>query len=147
MALDHSQYEGLAAFRYTLRKFLAFSEAVTQAMGVTPQQYQALLVIKTQPRGEVMIRVLAEQLLLQHNGAVQLIDRLVDAGLVERKHSRVDARSVLVRMTAKGSKLLEHLAVNHINELLEHEPLLEESLRQLRGMERNPVRATAHASR
>jgi len=147
VALDRSQYEGLAAFRYALRQFLAFSEAVTQEAGITPQQYQALLVIKTQPRGEVVVRVLAERMLLQHNGAVQLIDRLVSASLVKRNHSPLDARSVLVAMTAKGSKLLEHLASNHINELLKHEPLLEESLKQLRRMERNPAGATANTGR
>lgn len=147
VALHGSQYEGLAAFRYALRQFLAFSEAVTQALGVTPQQYQALLVIKTQSRGEVMIRVLAERMLLQHNGAVQLVDRLVSAGLVERKHSPIDARSVLVALTAKGSKLLEQLASNHINELLEHEPLLAESLKRLRRMERNPARVTTNTAK
>ena len=147
MALDRSQYEGLAAFRYALRQFLAFSEAATQEAGVTARQYQALLVIKTQPRGEVMVRVLAERMLLQHNGAVQLIDRLVSAGLVERKHSPIDARSVLVAMTAKGSKLLEQLASNHINELLKHEPLLAESLKRLRRMERNPPKATTNTAK
>lgn len=139
MALDRSQYEGLAAFRYVLRQFLAFSEAATQAAGVTPQQYQALLVIRTQPRGEVIIRVLAECMLLQHNGAVQLIDRLVSAGLVERKHSPIDARSVLVRMTAKGTMLFERLASNHLDELLKHEALLAESLKRLRGMGLKPA--------
>jgi len=145
VALHRSQYEGLAAFRHALRQFLAFSEAATQAAGVTPQQYQALLVIKTEARGEVMIRVLAERMLLQHNSAVQLIDRLASADLVARKHSPTDARSVLVALTAKGSKLLEQLASNHFDELLRHEPLLAESLRRLRRMERDPARATANA--
>lgn len=33
---DSSLYEGLAGFRFALRKFLAFSEVVTRAAGVTP---------------------------------------------------------------------------------------------------------------
>ena len=41
--VDPSVYEGLAAFRLALRRFLAFSEAATGAAGVTAQQYQALL--------------------------------------------------------------------------------------------------------
>jgi DNA-binding MarR family transcriptional regulator len=136
LALDASLYEGLAGFRYALRRFLAFSEAATRAAGVTPQQYQALLVIKTHPEGAIMIRDLADQLLLQHNGAVQLIDRLVIAELVERRHSPTDGRSVLVAMTAKGTKLLEQLAANHLKELLRQEPLLAESLKRLRRMAR-----------
>jgi DNA-binding MarR family transcriptional regulator len=135
-ALDGSLYEGLAGFRYALRQFLAFSEAATQAAGVTPQQYQALLVIKTHPAGAIMIRDFADQMLLQHHGAVQLIDRLVSAELVERKPSPTDGRSVLVTMTASGAKLLEHLASNHLRELLKREPLLAESLKRLRQMAR-----------
>jgi DNA-binding MarR family transcriptional regulator len=136
LALDASLYEGLAGFRYALRQFLAFSEAVTCEAGVTSQQYQALLVIKTHPGGVIMIKALADQMLLQHNGAVQLIDRLVNAELVERRHAPTDGRSVLVAMTAKGSRLLEQLAANHIRELLKQEPLLAESLKRLRRMAR-----------
>jgi DNA-binding MarR family transcriptional regulator len=129
-------YEGLAQFRYALRQFLAFSEAETREAGVTPRQYQALLVMKTHTQGAIMVRELADQMLLQHHGAVQLIDRLVRAELVERRQSPTDRRSVLVIMTRKGAKLLERLASNHIKELLKHEPLLAESLRRLRRMVR-----------
>jgi DNA-binding MarR family transcriptional regulator len=136
LALDTSLYDGLAEFRYALRQFLAFSEAVTREAGVTSQQYQALLVIKTHPDGAIMIKDLADQMLLQHNGAVQLIDRLVNADLVERRQAPTDGRSVLVAMTGKGSRLLEQLATNHFKELLKQEPLLAESLKRLRRMAR-----------
>jgi DNA-binding MarR family transcriptional regulator len=135
-ALDLTLYKGLAGFRYALRRFLAFSDAVTREAGITTQQYQALLVIKIDPEGAIMIKDLADQMLLQHHGAVQLIDRLVSAELVERRNSPADGRSVLVAMTKKGAKLLEHLAAGHIDELLKQEPLLAESLKRLRSMAR-----------
>ena len=147
MPLDREHYERLAAFRYALRQFLAFSEAATQAVGVTPQQYQALLVIKTHSGKGIMIRLLAEQMLLQHNGAVQLIDRLVSADLIERRPDPSDGRRVLVVLTAKGSKLLEQLASNHIGELLKQEQLLAESLRRLRRMHRATDRPMAKMAR
>jgi DNA-binding MarR family transcriptional regulator len=112
--LDSGVYEGLAAFRYALRRFLAFSEAATKAAGVTSQQYQALLVIRAHP------------------GAVQMIDRLARAQLVERRDSPSDRRSVLVALTARGAKLLQHLASEHLAELRRQEPLLVESLERLR---------------
>ena len=133
--LDAPGYEGLAGFRLALRQFLAFSDAVTHEAGVTSGQYQALLVIKTHPGGAIMIRELAEQMLLQHHGAVQLVDRLARAGLVVRRHSPTDRRSVLVVLTRKGTALLERLASVHRKELLRHEPLLAESLRQLRQID------------
>ncbi|MGB8841883.1 MAG: MarR family transcriptional regulator [Aliidongia sp.] len=132
--LSADLYAGLAGFRYALRQFLAFSDAVTGAAGVTPQQYQCLLVIKTHPDGAMMIRDLASQMLLQPHGAVQLVDRLVSAELVERRHSSTDRRSVLVALTQKGSTLLEQLAGNHAKELLAQEPLLADSLKRLRDL-------------
>jgi DNA-binding MarR family transcriptional regulator len=135
--IDFSVYEGLAAFRLALRRFLAFSENATAAAGVTSQQYQALLVIRTHPAGAVMIRDFAEQMLLQPNGAVQMVDRLVASGLVERSHSPTDGRSVLASLTAKGSAVLEDLAAQHVKELLAQEPLLADSLKQLRAMGRS----------
>jgi DNA-binding MarR family transcriptional regulator len=132
LSVHPSVYEDLAAFRLALRRFLAFSETVTAAAGVTAQQYQALLVIKTRSDGSIMIRDLAEQMLLQPHGAVQMVDRLVASGLAERSHSPTDGRSVLVSLTANGSATLERLAALHVKALLEQKPLLAQSLRRLR---------------
>lgn len=44
--ITQSEYETLAAFRYSLRQFLHFSEDAAQSIGLTPQQHQALLSIK-----------------------------------------------------------------------------------------------------
>jgi DNA-binding MarR family transcriptional regulator len=135
--LDASLYKGLAGFRYALRRFLKFSEAATRAAGITPQQYQALLVIKADPAAAIMIKDLADQMLLQHHSTVELIDRLVNAELVERRHSLTDGRTVLVAMTERGAKLLEQLVVSHVKELLNQEPLLAEALSQLRRIARS----------
>jgi DNA-binding MarR family transcriptional regulator len=136
VAIDPKIYVGLAGFRYALRQFSAFSEAVTSAEGVTPQQYQALLVIRTYPPDGIVIRELADQMLLKHHGAVQLIDRLAHAGLIERNPSPTDGRSVLVTITEKGEAVLERLAAEHFRELLRQEHLLAGSLRHLRQLER-----------
>ena len=81
-----------------------------------------------------MIRDFAREMLLQHNGAVQMVDRLVAGGLVERRHSPTDARSVLVSLTENGTAVLERLAAQHLVELLRQEPLLAKSLRGLRDI-------------
>jgi DNA-binding MarR family transcriptional regulator len=136
MRQDDSIYDGLAGFRFALRQFLAFSEVIAAAAGVTSRQYQAMLVIKTHPERAISIKALAEQMLLLPNGAVQLVDRLAAAELVERRPSPTDGRSVLVSLTAKGAQLLEQLAADHARELLDQEPLLAESLRRLRQIGR-----------
>jgi DNA-binding MarR family transcriptional regulator len=134
--LDPNLYIGLARFRSALRQFLAFSEVATEAEGITPQQYQAMLVIKTHPAGAINIGDLAEEMLLQHHGAVQMIDRMARAGLVERRRSEDDHRVVLASLTEEGAQRLERLALHHSRELLKYEPLLAESLRRLGGIGR-----------
>ena len=45
-------FRTLAAIRYALRRFLRFSEKAAEAVGLTPQQHQALLTIKGFPGRE-----------------------------------------------------------------------------------------------
>ena len=78
-------YRALALFRYTLRKFLDFSQEAAKGVGLTPQQHQALLSIKGYPdRETITIGELAERMLLKHHSTVELVDRLVELGLVKR---------------------------------------------------------------
>ncbi|AYG61805.1 MarR family transcriptional regulator (plasmid) [Rhizobium jaguaris] len=135
-SLEPAVYEGLAGMRLAMRRFLSFSEAAVSEAGVTSQQYQTLLVIKTAPGSQIMVRELAEQMLVQHHGAVQLIDRLVAAGLVLRVPSDQDKRSVLVALTSDGEELIERLARIHLEGILANERLLVESLKKLRRLER-----------
>ncbi|MGO8036737.1 MarR family winged helix-turn-helix transcriptional regulator [Rhizobium leguminosarum] len=132
--LEEGIYEGLAGVRLAMRRFLAFSEATLADAKVTSQQYQAMLVIKTSVARQIAVRDLAEQMLIQHHGAVQLVDRLSAAGLVERIPSAEDKRSVLVALTSAGDHVLEMLATIHLQGMLTHEPLLAESLSQLRRL-------------
>ncbi|WP_454854679.1 MarR family winged helix-turn-helix transcriptional regulator [Rhizobium binxianense] len=134
LKLDSGVYEGLAGIRLAMRRFLAFSESTVTAAGITSQQYQALLVIKVSPDAEIMMRDLAQRLLLRPHGAVQLVDRLAGAGLVERLPSPQDKRSVMVGLTTQGRRMLEDLAQDHLREMLTHKPLVAESLKRLRRM-------------
>ena len=116
--LDDDQYGMLAAFRYALRRFLRFSEVAAEEVGLTGQHYQALLVVRANPAAnEMTINALAQQLLIKHNSAVGLVDRLVDQDLLMRKASRADGRKVELCLTAKGMRVLGSLAHSHRDEL------------------------------
>lgn len=125
---------GLAGFRYALRQFVAASERINHEAGITQQQYQAMLAIKTWSYEVMSMKDLAEQLLLTHNAAVQLVDRLAKCGLARREPSVDDRRSVLLRLTSKGATLLDELATAHLAELRRQEPTLTSSLRRLMRM-------------
>jgi len=134
MTLDSERYLGLAGFRQALRRFIAASELINRDAGTTQQQYQAMLAIKTWPYETMSMKDLAEQLLLTHHAAVQLVDRLARSGLATRCASTEDRRSVELTLTAKGVSLLEDLASKHLEELLRQEPVLTASLRRLKRM-------------
>ena len=116
--LGKSDYETLAAFRYALRKFLSFSAEAARAHGVTPQQYQSLLVVQGQPgRNWVTVGELAERMQITHHSAVGLVDRLEGMKLGKRTPSQEDRRRVHVSLTPKGLRLLARLYQAHRNEL------------------------------
>ena len=116
--VSKAEYETLAAIRYALRQFVRFSEEAAQAVGLAPQQYQALLAIKGFPgRERILIGELAERLQIRHHSAVGLVDRLVAQGLVRREQALTDRRQVYVVVTEHGADLLSRLAAVHRDEL------------------------------
>jgi DNA-binding MarR family transcriptional regulator len=95
-----------------------------------------MLAIAAWESGTMSVKELSGQLLLTHHAAVQLIDRMAKAGLVERTASTVDRRSVNLALTGKGAALLEAVAAEHLEQMLQREPMLSESLRRLRQVRR-----------
>ncbi len=127
--IKQSEYEALAAFRYSLRQFLRFSEEAAHSVGLTPHQHQALLAIKGFPgRQRITIGELAERLQIKHHSAVELVNRLATDGLVVREDSEKDRRQVFVVLTERGTKLLEQLAAAHKQELRRIGPQLNQIL-------------------
>ena len=125
-------YEALAAFRYTLRRFLGFSGAAARGAGLSPAQHQALLAIKGFPGGgPVSVGDLAERLDLRHHSAVGLVDRLARRRLVRRTADPVDRRRVRLALTAAGERILEGLSAVHGEELRRLGPELRRLLRRL----------------
>jgi len=111
-------YQALAEFRYQIRKFLTFSQQAARAAGIDPQQHQLLLAIRGLPQGiKPSIGALAERLQIRHHSAVELIDRSVAHGLVQRQRDGIDRRQVTIRLTPKGERLLSELSLHHRDEL------------------------------
>ena len=117
--LDSDDYEGLANFRYLLRKFLRFSKDFLRATaGLNPEQYEALLAVKAfaAPVG-LTISELSERLQVKHHSAVNIVDRLAERKLITREAGETDRRRRHVQLTAKGEKLIEELAAVHRKEI------------------------------
>ncbi|HEY6455608.1 MAG TPA: MarR family transcriptional regulator [Steroidobacteraceae bacterium] len=118
-AVTKRQYETLANFRYQLRRYLRYSERVTRTQGITPLQYQLMLQVQGYPgRDWATVSELAERLQAKHHGVVALLTRCAKRGLLARRASASDRRSVEVRLTPKGRKTLQRIAQLHLEELL-----------------------------
>ena len=116
--LTTGDYARLAAFRQGLREFLRFSEDAAARAGLSTQHYQAMLVLRAAPDGSrVTINDLARRLLIKHNSAVGLVDRLVREGLARRAASKADRRKVELELSARGRQVLARLAATHRREL------------------------------
>src|SRR6185312_5693717 len=109
--LTLAEYRRLSELRFQIRRFLRFSEDAARSRKLEPQQHQTLLAIKGAPAGEdPTIAFLAKRMQLAHHTMVELVDRVVEKGLAQRKPSTTDRRSTLVQLTPEGSKVLSELS-------------------------------------
>lgn len=125
--LTDADYVALAEFRYALRRFQSFSEREALGHGLTPQQHQALLVIRA-ARETATIGHVAERLMLRPHSASGLIDRLVAQGLVRRQSSPADKRQALLVLTDAAAEVLAQLSRAHREEIRRIRPLMSELL-------------------
>ena len=127
-----SEYQALAEFRYQLRRFLRFSEEAARGVGLEPQQHQLLLALKGLPNERMAtVGELAERLQIQHHSTVELIDRMVERGLLERARDGNDQRKVIVSLTPYGEEVLRKLSLLHHAELRSTGPALVHTLMAL----------------
>lgn len=111
-------YEALLAFRVALRTFNRWTEDQAREAGVTPAQHQLLLCVRGFPddRGPT-VGDIADLLLLRHHSTGELIDRAESAGLVARRQDEADGRTLRIRITSKGSRILRRLSTAHQGEV------------------------------
>ena len=112
-----------------IRCFLEFSQGAAKEVGLTPRQHQALLAIQGFPGGRaVTIGDLAERLRIRHQTAVELVDRLSEAGMASRTPDPSDHRRMLVSLTERANNSLAQLSAAHLDELARIKPSLKKIL-------------------
>lgn len=114
--LSDDEFRRLLDFRDGLRLFLRWSDAQARAVGLTSAQHQLLLAVRGHG-GPPSIRDIADHLLLRHHSAVELVDRAVAGGLLERVADDADQRVVRLVLTTTGAEKVEALAAAHLEEL------------------------------
>lgn len=100
--LEHTLAEGLKPF------------------GVTPTQYNALRILRGAGSSGLCRNEVRDRMIKPVPDATRLLDRLEQAGLVQRDRDGADRRFVTARITKKGSRLLTRID-GPLEELLERE--------------------------
>lgn len=114
--LTQDQLTMLFTFRRAVLAFLKWSEHRLRRIGLTPQQYLLLLALRVSPEPP-RVGVLAEELLIAGNSALELVGRAEVLGLVRRDRDPADQRAVRVSLTERGQALIGELAADHLAEL------------------------------
>jgi DNA-binding MarR family transcriptional regulator len=132
MPLDQSDFEHLLELRTGLRRFLRWSEEQAKAAGLTGAKHQLLLAIQGHPDpAGPTIGELADYLVLRHHSAVELVNRAVKDGLVQRNPDPTSKSVVHVTVTPAGAAKLDALAEAHLEEIAHLAPTMRTLWRQL----------------
>jgi|SRR5579872_1051657 len=116
--LSDQEFASLAEFRYQIRLFLGFSLEAAEVAGIHPQQHQLLLAVRgMQEKQKPTVAAIAERLQIRHNSAVELAERCLAEGLLQKTNDEEDRRKVVLHITAEGERILSQLSRAHLEEL------------------------------
>ncbi len=94
-----------------------FGRSLEEAHGLSNGSFEALLRIGRSPDQRLIMRELAEQVALTTGGVTRLVDRLVEAGYVERCGDPADRRVNYIQLTDEGRRKLEAAVGSHLSDL------------------------------
>jgi DNA-binding MarR family transcriptional regulator len=121
--LSSSSPERLRCWRLFFESALALGDVLDteleQAVGIPQRWYDVLVHLEESPGG-MRMNELAERILYSKSGFTRVIDRMEEAGLVERVHPANDRRSILVVLTAKGTETMEEARRYHRDGIERH---------------------------
>lgn len=77
---------------------------------LTPQQYNVLRLLHSQPEGSLPTLKLAARLVSRAPDITRMLDKLAERGLIARERPLDNRRTVFVKITPSGAALLEEIA-------------------------------------
>lgn len=114
----------LDAWRALVTSHAAVTDRVQRALAAADlpplSWYEMLSAIKRSPGGTPRMSELAEYLTLSRGGITKLVDRLHDAGYLERVSCPEDRRSLRAQLTPAGEKMLAEMQPIYEAELDRH---------------------------
>lgn len=91
-----------------------------QDVGIPLVFFDVLINVGGAPDGRLTMSRLSNDIALTTGGVTRLVDRMVDAGLVERSACPSDRRSIHVVLTPEGRRVLDSAIAAHIEGIDRH---------------------------
>jgi DNA-binding MarR family transcriptional regulator len=114
----------LDVWRAVATSHAAVTERVQKALAAADlpplSWFEVLWAVKRSPTGRPRMSELAEWLTLSRGGITKLVDRLQDAGYLERVSCAEDRRSLQAELTPAGERMLEEMRAVYEAELERH---------------------------
>jgi len=121
--LSNPSAERLRAWRLYFESALALIDVLDAALegdaGIPLRWYDALVHLEETPDG-LRMNELAERILYSKSGFTRVVDRLEEAGLVQRVRPENDRRSILVVLTDQGRTTMEQARRHHRHAIEQH---------------------------
>src|SRR5258707_2043272 len=122
-SLSSPSPERLRAWRLYFESALALIDVLDAELerdaGTPMRWYDALVQLEETPEG-LRMNELAERILYSKSGFTRVVDRLEQAGLVQRVRPENDRRSILVVLTDQGRTTIEQARRHHRRAIEEH---------------------------
>jgi DNA-binding MarR family transcriptional regulator len=94
----------------TYDRLRQFEDELFEQFELTPQQYNALRLLKSSHPTALLTLELAGKLVSRAPDITRLLDKLAERGLITRERPAENRRQVLVQITAAGLELLDRIA-------------------------------------
>ncbi len=114
--LDDEEQEAWRTWlRHSLLLFDRLDAELRHTHGVGLADYEILVQLSEAPDRSLRMSDLAAQALVSRSRLTHRVDRLVAAGLVERRPCPTDRRGLFAVLSPKGAELLSQAAPTHVN--------------------------------
>jgi DNA-binding MarR family transcriptional regulator len=88
-------------------------------VGISQRWYDVLVHLEESPDG-VPMNALADRILYSKSGFTRVVDRMEEAGLIQRARPQSDRRTILVVLTETGAGTLQHARRHHRDGIERH---------------------------
>lgn len=98
----------------------ALEAELDEARGLPLAWYDVLVSLQEAPDRRLRMQDLARRVLFSRSGLTRLVDRMVDAGFIERERCEDDRRGTYAVLTAAGARCLRDASGVHLRGVRDH---------------------------